>query len=96
MKKVIPTAVNKKKDLCYINISEFSLFTSSDSFQQVSSGHPGALIAHFCAEQRRWICWGLGRPVWPEAGAMHSMTGTGQSGNGGGGESAGHPHSFEL
>lgn len=45
--------------------------------------------------EKRWVCWGLGRPVWPDAGAMQGRTGTGQAGNRGG-MSLGQPHSLEI
>lgn len=56
------------------------------------SGH--ALITCLRVEER-WVCLGLGRPVWPDAGATQGRTGTGQAGNSGG-TPAGRPHSLEL
>lgn len=55
------------------------------------SGHAGALIT--CVAQTSWVCWGLGRRAWPEAGAMLGTTGAGQPGNSGG-ISPGQPHSL--
>lgn len=59
-------------------------------------GHVGALITCLCVAEQKWVCWGLlGRPAWPEAGAMKDRTGMGQTGNSGG-ISLGQLHSLEL
>ena len=44
--------------------------------------------------EQRWVCWGRGRPVWPEVGAMQGRTSTEQAGNSGG-ISLGQLHSLD-
>lgn len=45
--------------------------------------------------EQRWVCWGLGKPVLPEAGELQGRTSTGQAGNSDG-ISLGQSHSLEL
>ena len=53
------------------------------------------MITCLCEVEKRGLCWGLGRSVWPEAGAMQGRTGPGQAGNSGG-IALGQAHSLEA
>lgn len=80
----IQTAFFREKTIWFSIVCSW-LFTSSDIEE---------LITCLCEVEKRGVCWGLGRSVWPEAGAMQGTTGLGQAGNSGG-IPPGQAHSLE-